>query len=129
MILVDTSIWIDHLRAGQSTLITLLDHAMVVAHPWVIGELALGHLAQRGEVIGLLRSLPQATVATTDEVLTLVERHQLSGLGIGYVDAQLLAAARLSPDVSLWTRDKRLRAAAERLGCAVDPTPVATDRQ
>lgn len=127
MILVDTSIWVDHLRAGHSTLIMLLERGMVVTHPWVIGELALGHLSQRGEVIGLLASLPQATVATTDEVLTLVERHQLYGLGIGYVDVQLLAATRLSPDVNLWTLDKRLFAAASRLGCAVDPTATVAD--
>lgn len=122
MILVDTSIWIDHLRAGHSTLAGLLERGLVLTHPWVVGELALGHLSYRGEVVGLLTSLPQAAVATTDEILTLVERHQLYGLGIGYVDVQLLAATRLTPDAELWTDDKRLVAAASRLGCAVDPT-------
>ena len=126
MILVDTSIWVDHLRAGHPTLVALLERGQVVAHPWVIGELALGHLSQRREVIGLLGSLPRAAVATTDEVLALVERHRLYGVGIGYVDAQLLAATRLTPDADLWTNDKRLFAAASRLGCAATPTaPVA----
>jgi len=129
VILVDTSIWIDHLRAGHSTLVRLLEREFVLTHPWVIGELALGHLSQRREVIGLLTSLPQATVATTDEVLTLVEGHRLYGLGIGYVDAQLLAATHLTPDAELWTSDQRLAAVASRLGCAVDPVaPVADGR-
>lgn len=127
MILVDTSVWINHLRARHSTLGRLLERGLVLAHPWVIGELALGRLSQRREVVGLLTSLPQATVATTDEVLTLVERHQLYGLGIGYVDAQLLAATRLTPDAELWTNDKGLAAAASRLGCATDPTVVDDD--
>jgi predicted nucleic acid-binding protein len=122
VILVDTSIWIDHLRAGHPTLARLLERSLVLAHSWVIGELALGHLSQRREIVGLLSSLPQATVATTDEILTLVERYQLFGLGIGYVDAQLLAATRLTPDAALWTTDKRLVAAASRLECAADPT-------
>ncbi|CAN5575371.1 type II toxin-antitoxin system VapC family toxin [soil metagenome] len=121
MILVDTSIWIEHLRASLETLVRLLDRGVVLAHPWVLGELALGHLDQRREIIGLLGNLPQAAVATTEEVLTLIERHQLVGSGIGYVDAQLLAATRLTPDAGLWTRDSRLGAVAERLGCAVSP--------
>jgi predicted nucleic acid-binding protein len=122
VILVDTSIWVDHLRAEHSTLVNLLEDGLVLAHPWVTGELALGHLSQRREVIGLLSSLPRATVASTDEILTLIEGHQLYGLGIGYVDAQLLAATRLTAETELWTTDKRLAAAAARLGCGVDPT-------
>ncbi|MGH3665637.1 MAG: type II toxin-antitoxin system VapC family toxin [Egibacteraceae bacterium] len=129
MILVDTSIWIDHLRAGHATLAHLLERGLVLGHPWVVGELALGHLSQRREVLGLLTSLPQAVVATTDEVLTLVERHDLYGLGIGYVDAQLLAATQLTPDAELWTADRALVAAASRLGCAVDPGAPAADEQ
>lgn len=121
MILVDTSIWIDHLRSGQPTLVQLLDNGLVLGHPWVTGELALGHLAQRHEVIGLLDSLPQATVATSEEVMTLVSGHQLYGLDIGYVDAQLLAATRLTADAALWTADRRLVTAASRVGCAIDP--------
>lgn len=122
MILVDTSIWIDHLRSGNATLTRLLGNCAVMAHPWVTGELALGNLSRRGEVIGLLRGLPQATSAESDEVLTLIEQEALYGAGIGYVDAQLLAATRLTPDTTLWTSDKRLAAVAERLGLGL-PTP------
>lgn len=121
MILVDTSIWIDHLRIGQSTLVRLLEDGLVLGHPWVVGEIALGRLAQRHEVIGLLDSLPQATVATNEEVMTLINRHQLYGLGIGYVDVHLLAATQLTADAALWTADRRLAAAALRVGCAIDP--------
>lgn len=120
MILVDTSVWIDHLRLGHPTLADLLDRGSVLGHPWVVGELALGHLTQRRAIISLLTSLPQATVATPAEVLTLAERHALNGLGIGYVDAQLLAAAQLTAEARLWTNDSRLAAAATRLGRAVD---------
>ena len=118
MILVDTSIWIDHLRAGEAELVTLLHDGDVLAHPWVIGELALGHLSQRNEVLGLLHNLPQATVATDLEVLALIEQRQLAGLGIGYVDAHLLAATILTADARLWTRDKRLGVVAVQLGLA-----------
>ncbi|MGH9063551.1 MAG: type II toxin-antitoxin system VapC family toxin [Acidimicrobiales bacterium] len=122
MILVDTSVWVDHLRASDSALAGLLDNGAVLAHPWVTGEVALGHLRQRHEVIRLMSRLPQATVATDGEVLTLVERDALHGIGVGYVDAQLLAATRLTPGASLWTADRRLAAAAARLGTAFDPT-------
>lgn len=121
MILADTSIWIDHLRAGHTTLAQLLERGLVLGHPWVVGEVALGRLSRRREVLGLLAALPQATVATTDEVRTLIERHELFGLGIDYVDAQLLASTRLTPDAELWTADRRLVAVGSRLGCAVDP--------
>lgn len=119
MIIVDTSIWIDHLRVGHHGLDRLLETGRILGHPWVIGQIALGHLTRRREVIGLMRSLPQAVVATADEVLTLVDEHQLYGSGIGYVDAQLLASTRLTADARLWTRDGRLATAAKRLGCAV----------
>ena len=122
MILVDTSVWIDHLRAGQPRLVELLEHSMVLGHPWVTGELALVHLNRRNEVLGLLANLPQANVATPAEVLTLVDRHELHGAGIGYVDAQLLAATLLTGDGTLWTTDKRLAAVATRLGRASQPT-------
>jgi predicted nucleic acid-binding protein len=101
VILVDTPIWVDHFRAGHPTLQRLLADGDVLAHPWVVGELALGHLSRRQEIIGLLRRLPQAAVATDQEVLLHVEHHQLYGRGIGYVDAQLLAATRLTADASL----------------------------
>ncbi len=118
MTLVDTSVWVDHLRTGHSGLASLLNDNLVLGHPWVTGELALGHLARRAEVIGLMGALPQATVATAEEVMVLVERHELYGLGIGYVDAQLLASTMLTGGTELWTTDRRLRAVAVRLGCA-----------
>ncbi len=119
MILVDTSIWIDHLRAGDPKLVALLEDRHVLAHPWVTGELALGHLSRRGEILELLNNLPQATVATDGEVLTLIDHRHLYGLGIGYVDAHLLAATLLTADARLWTRDKRLAAVAVEHGLAV----------
>ncbi len=115
MILVDTSIWIDHLRTGDAALVRLLNDNAVLAHPWVTGELALGDLRHRDEVISLLRGLPQAVVADEDEVLRLVDREGLYGTGIGYVDAQLLAATRLTPDARLWTRDRRLATVTAQL--------------
>jgi predicted nucleic acid-binding protein len=118
VILVDTSIWIDHLRAGDPELGELLRDGQVLAHPWVTGELALGHLSRRSEILGLLHNLPQATVATDDEVLTLIDKRQLFGLGIGYVDAHLLAATTLTTAARLWTRDKRLAAVAVQHGLA-----------
>lgn len=121
MILVDTSIWIDHLRIGDPELSRLLHHNEVLAHPWVTGELALGHLSRRSEILGLLHNLPQASVATDVEVLTLIDNRQLSGLGIGYVDAHLLAATQLTADARLWTRDKRLAAVAVLHGVAGPP--------
>jgi hypothetical protein len=123
VILVDTSIWVDHLRSGDKVLTSLLDANLVLSHPFVIGELALGHLRQSELVLGLLQDLPQATVATDEEVLRFIGRHALTGLGIGYVDAHLLAATRLTAGASLWTRDKRLLAAAGRLGLVAEPSP------
>ncbi len=118
MILVDTSIWIDHLRTGDPDLRDLLREGRVLAHPWVTGELALGHLSRRSEILGLLNNLPQATVATDEEVLTLIDKRQLFGLGVGYVDAHLLAATALTPAARLWTRDKRLALVAAQHGLA-----------
>jgi len=128
VILVDTSIWIDHLRSGNATLARLLGNSAVLAHPWVTGELALGNLSRRDEVIGLLHGLPHATLAGDDEVLRLIEQEELYGAGIGYVDAQLLAATRLTPDTTLWTRDKRLSAVTARLGLGFQPTPHSESR-
>ena len=118
MILVDTSVWIDHLRRGEPRLAALLTDGQVLAHPWVTGELALGRLSGRDEILGLLRGLPQATVATDAEVLGLVESRRLFGQGIGYVDAHLLAATLLTDGAQLWTQDKRLAAMSSLLGVA-----------
>jgi predicted nucleic acid-binding protein len=121
VILVDAAVWIDHLRDGDARLAQLLDRGAVLAHPWVTGELALGRLRGRAEILRLLGDLPQAVVATPGEVLSFVERHELSGLGIGYVDAQLLAATLLTDDATLWTPDRRSHAAAQRLSAAYTP--------
>lgn len=123
MILADTSIWIDHLRAGDEALAGLLEAGAVLAHPHIIGELALGHLSQRGVVLGALSDLPQAEVAADIEVLHFIEQHALFGQGIGYVGAHLLAATRLSAGATLWTRDRRLHAVADRLGLATPEQP------
>jgi predicted nucleic acid-binding protein len=120
MILVDTSVWVDHLRAREKTLVHLLDTGQVLTHPFVIGELALGNLRQRSVILGALQVLPQAILAAEHEVLDFIDQHRLFGIGIGYVDAHLLAAARLTPATTLWTRDKRLRAAASKLSLAAD---------
>ena len=116
MILVDTSIWIDHLRQRDERLSKLLNQCQVLAHPFVIGELALGSLQNRAAILGALQDLPQAPVATEGEVLSFIEQNALYGIGIGYIDAHLLAAVRLSPGATLWTRDKRLLAAGTGLG-------------
>jgi predicted nucleic acid-binding protein len=119
VILVDTSIWVDHLRAADVALIALLGAGQVLAHPFALGELALGKLRQRDLILGALRDLPQASVATDAEVLHFIDRHALHGLGIGYVDAHLLAAVQLTTGATVWTRDKRLLAVAVRLGLAM----------
>ena len=120
MILVDTSIWIDHLRAGDTDLVALLNSAQVLSHPFVVGELACGNLCNRDEVLTLIGELPQVTVATDAEVLYFIEHQGLMGRGIGYIDAHLLAAASLVSPARLWTRDKRLRAVAVDLGLAFE---------
>ena len=120
MILVDTSVWVDHLRTGDDQLADLLERGHVVIHPFVAGEIACGSLADRGLVLELLQDLPAAAVAESDEVLGFIDRHELHGKGIGYVDVHLLAAAALAGDTKLWTRDKRLLAAAQALGCAFE---------
>ena len=118
MILVATSIWVDHLRSRLPKLAALLDNARVLGHPWVTGELALGAMAQRDVILGLLANLPQAAVATPHEVQTTVRVHRLDGRGIGYVDAQLLASTLLTTDARLWTGDRRLAGIAAELGVA-----------
>ncbi|OYY27700.1 MAG: VapC toxin family PIN domain ribonuclease [Acidovorax sp. 17-64-282] len=117
MMLVDTSVWIDHLRHGEAELTAALQVGQVDMHPFVVGELACGNLQARAEVLGLLQALPQLQVATDKEVLFFMDAHALMGRGIGYVDMHLLAATRLGAHL-LWTRDKRLHAIAAELGLA-----------
>ena len=110
--LVDTSVWIDHLRHGDAALVKLLEENLVVVHPMVIGELALGNLRARRELLEDLADLPSAPVATHEEVLLLIEHRRLHGTGLDLVDAHLLASALIAADVRLWTRDRRLAEAA-----------------
>lgn len=122
MILADTSIWVDHLRAGDDQLGELLDSGRVLGHPFVTGELALGHLRQRDLILRSLMELPQAVVASDHEVLQLINQEQMFARGIGYVDAHLIAAVRLTPEAWLWTRDTRLHAFAVGAGLALART-------
>jgi predicted nucleic acid-binding protein len=118
IVLADTSIWIDHFRRGDLKLAQFLDRGDVVMHPFVIGELALGHVPKFAEMIDDLQTIPKAIVANADEVLIFISDRKLSGSGIGYVDAHLLAAAALGPETLVWTRDKRLNAVAQSLSLA-----------
>jgi hypothetical protein len=115
VILVDTSVWIDHFRRNDPSLAVLLEGGRVLSHPFVIGELALGGLRRRDVILSALHDLPRANIATDDEALSFIARNTLFGQGVGYIDAHLLASAALTPGASLWTRDKRLRAVADRL--------------
>ena len=115
MILVDTSVWIDHLRTGDDKLVQQLNSSNVLMHPFVLGELACGNLNNRKEILTLLKNLPKSSVATDNEVLFFIEQHNLMGRGVGYIDTHLLAAVALNGSAKLWTRDKRLRAVCDSL--------------
>lgn len=117
MILADSSVWIEHLRNPQPVFWRLLEQQQVYLHPFVIGELALGNLRNRSKFIAELQKQPQASKAMDGDVLALIENYSLYGRGIGYVDAHLLASARIH-HAKIWTRDKRLSAAAIDLGLA-----------
>ncbi|MDP2152904.1 MAG: PIN domain-containing protein [Methylotenera sp.] len=116
MVLVDTSVWIDHLRMGDARLIDLLQAGLVCSHPMILGELACGNLKNRSEVLNLLSNLNPAIEANHNEVLQVIERYNLMGKGIGFVDAHLLAACMLTGETKLWTRDKRLANVAQAIG-------------
>ena len=120
MILVDTSVWIDHLRSGDAQLSALLDHGMVQTHDFIIGEIACGNLKNRQQTLYLLSCLPRCTATSPEETLFFIERHSLMGRGIGYVDASILASTVLV-QTDLWSRDKRLMALAADLGSAHSP--------
>jgi predicted nucleic acid-binding protein len=114
MVIVDTSIWVSHLRQGSRQLEKLLMDAEVMCHPFIIGELACGNLKNRNEIISLLQSLPMAPTIEFDEFLFFIDRNHLMGKGVGFVDVHLLASAQLT-GIPLWTADKRLKSAADQL--------------
>jgi predicted nucleic acid-binding protein len=118
--LVDTSIWVEHLRHSQHGLVSLLQRTDVQCHPFIVGELACGSLTRRSEILQLLRRLPSVQVVENEEVMTFVERHRLTGRGVGWVDVHLLASAALE-SVLLWTADRRLAAIARLLGVYGEP--------
>lgn len=119
-VLVDTSIWIDHLRRNEPALVELLEAGRVVRHSAVVGELACGTLRQRDRVLGNLQHLPSVTEPRSEEALLLLNRFRLWGQGLGWTDILLLASCRLG-SASLWTRDRSLRAAAMELGVEYHP--------
>lgn len=121
MIVIDSSIWIDHLRSTIPHLVELLIEQRTVQHPGVIGEIALGSIAERERFLGMLGGLPQIRTISDDRLLDAISEHALHGTGIGYVDAHLLASTMATADARLWTSDKRLAAQAERLGCCYLP--------
>ena len=126
MILVDTSVWVDHLRAADPAVVQVLDTGRALVHPFVVGELACGNLSNRSEVLTLLRRLPQAPVASHEEALAFITGRGLMGRGIGYIDVHLLASLILDGTASRWTRDKRLAAVAADLGLAYAERTLGT---
>ncbi|MBW9052957.1 type II toxin-antitoxin system VapC family toxin [Rhizobium mesosinicum] len=116
MIILDTSVWIDHLRKREEEVEFLLKRQQILVHPFVLGEIALGSMPQYDLILQSLSELPQATVVSNFEALFLIKQHSLMGSGIGYIDAHLLASAKLAEGTRLLTRDKRLARIAEALG-------------
>ncbi len=114
MVLVDTSVWVQHLRQGIAALESMLNEGQVICHPFIIGELACGNIKNRTEILGLLKLLPPAQEASHEEVMAFIENNRLAGRGMGYVDVHLCASARLT-GVPLWTFDSKLRAISKEL--------------
>ena len=114
MILIDTSVWVDHFRKGNRELERLLNDGDVVCHPFVIGELACGNLKNRKEIISLLQALSTIDTVDNDEIIFFIEKHKLKGKGVGLIDVHLLASAILN-DILLWTFDRKLKSAASKL--------------
>jgi hypothetical protein len=123
LILVDTSVWVDHLWRGDAGLVALLERAEVLMHPFVLGEIACGSLRDRASILELLQDLPAAVVASPEEVLKFIKVQALHGKGVGYVDVHLLASVALTAGARLWTRDARLRRIADLMGRA-HPEPT-----
>lgn len=119
MILVDTSVWIDHFRGRANRLHECLERGIVLIHPFVIGEIACGNLKNRSYVLSLMSNLPSAVTATDKEVLDFIEKRSLHGRGVGYIDAHLLASSALTPDARLWTMDTRLHEIAKELHLSI----------
>jgi len=120
VILIDASVWIDHIRTAESVISELVNARKVLCHPFVIGEVGTGQFRNRRLFLSDLEKLRAAELANDDEVMALIERHGLFGRGIGYIDAHLLASAFLTPEAKLWTRDKRLREAAKEMELAAE---------
>ena len=114
MVLVDTSIWVSHLRKGNPHLEALLMNGEVVCHLFIIGELACGHIKNRKEILSLLQALPMAKTGEFEEVLQFIEHNRLMGKGLGFIDVHLLASALLTK-IPLWTSDRKLKAASSEL--------------
>lgn len=121
-VLVDTCVWIDHLGPGDPLMADLLEKERVIMHPFVLGEIALGSIRQRSKLLADLRRLPRAIHLADSDVVLAIEFQQLYGTGIGYVDAHLAASTLVMDGVVLWTRERKLRAVAERLGIAAKLT-------
>ena len=115
MILADTSVWIDHFRSGSKELQKALNDGQIAIHPWIIAELALGSLRDRASTLGMLDNLPHVRVAQNAELRLMIEARHLYSVGIGFIDAHLVASAFLNPPTLLWTKDRRLRRVAENL--------------
>ncbi len=115
--------WIDHFRHGDPELVKIIGDDQLLCHPFVVGELALGSLRERDAVLAFLTAQREAVVATHAEVMTVIDRHSIFSMGIGYTDAHLLTSTLLDRRSSLWTRDKRLAAAARKVGAALYPSP------
>lgn len=114
MVLVDTSVWIDYFRHGESDLTSLLEKGDVFCHPFIVGELACGYLHPRKEILGLLTALPTPPIARTHDILEFIAVHKFFGIGLGFIDMHLLVSATLG-GASLWSRDKILKKSAEKL--------------
>jgi hypothetical protein len=119
MVIVDTSVWVSHLRAGNVTLERLLNKGSVICHPFIIGELACGNIRNRSEILSLLQALPMAIQAEHEEIMEFIEHNQLMGKGLGYVDIHLIASAILT-GVPIWTFDKMLDQVSSQFGLSLN---------